>query len=244
MDWVRKTVQLYFNYAYNPVYDFAIARMFGYRQWQQKCLGKLYFRDEDKVLCIGLGTGNELRHIVRLNNRVNITGVDCSDTALRKARRKASQSGITITLLRMDASQLDFSDDSFDHVVCLHVMDFLDDHMHVAKEMLRVLKPGGHFVITFPCSKEGAAMGMALVRENMRSNIEAGRNRLSVYLETAVQILACLVYIPLLMRPKGKTYSANELAVFMSRLTGACLEIEEYPAYRDLIVYGQKRKEE
>ena len=238
-----KTMRLYFDYAYNPVYDFAIARMFGYRRWQQKCLEKLCFRDEDRVLCVGLGTGNELRHIVRLNNRVNITGVDYSDTALRKAKRKASQSGVAITLLRMDARQLDFSDDSFDHIVCLHVMDFLDDHMQVTREIIRVLKPGGQFVITFPSSREGAAMGMALVKESMRSDIEAGRNRLSVYMETVVQILACLVYVPLLMRPKGKTYSTNELAVLMSQLTGTRPEIEEYSAYKDLIVHGQKRKE-
>ena len=57
MDFTRKLMQAYFNYAYNPVYDFTTARLSRYRKLQRTCVGKLELKDNDKVLCVGLGNG-------------------------------------------------------------------------------------------------------------------------------------------------------------------------------------------
>ena len=52
------------------------------------------------------------------------------------------------TFLFGDATKLPFGDDSFDHVNCCgSTLNFVDDYLIALKEMARVLRPGGSFVI-------------------------------------------------------------------------------------------------
>ena len=103
-------MKAYFNFAYNPVYDFVVGRLNLYRKLQEECVNKLELEDNDKVLCVGLGTGNEVFHILKMNGNVSIVGVDYSQTALRKAHRKALAWGKEIEVLPMDARHLEFTD--------------------------------------------------------------------------------------------------------------------------------------
>jgi len=118
MSFTTKLMQAYFNFAYNPVYDFTTARLSLYRKLQGRCVSRLELRDNDKVLCVGLGTGNEIFHILQMNRNVDIIGIDYSSTALRKAYKKALRLGKEIELLLMDARNLEFTAGSFDKVIC------------------------------------------------------------------------------------------------------------------------------
>ena len=133
MSFTEKLIRVYFNFVYNPVYDFTTARLNRYRRLQRTCVGKLEFRDNDAVLCVGLGTGNEIFYILQMNRNVNIVGVDYSNTALQKAYKKASGLGKEIEVLTMDARRLEFAAESFDKVLCLHVMDFVEDNRDVTR---------------------------------------------------------------------------------------------------------------
>lgn len=85
----RKLMQSYFDFAYNRVYDFTTARIGCYQTLLRTCIDKLHLRDNDRVLCVGLGTGNEVIPILERNKNINIVGVDYSYTALHKAYEKA-----------------------------------------------------------------------------------------------------------------------------------------------------------
>ncbi len=85
----QKLSRTYFDLIYNPVYDFTTARIDRYHKLQDLCVGKLSLTDGNRVLCAGLGTGNEIRYIVRKNPHVSISGVDYSGKALARARKKA-----------------------------------------------------------------------------------------------------------------------------------------------------------
>lgn len=239
MNAAEKLMQVYFNYAYNPVYDFTTGRLNRYQMLQKMCVGKFELRDDDRVLCVGVGTGSEILHILRLNRNVRITGVDYSYTALRKACEKALRLGKEIDVLAMDVRHLEFETGSFDKVLCLHVMDFIKEDGESTSEILRVLKGGGQFVITFPSGKEGAKLGVNLVKDSVRNNINSG-NRLKALSMLLAQMLAGTVYLPLLFRPKRKSYSHSELEALMSQLTTQIFHIEEDPVYQDFIVYGEK----
>ena len=189
-------MKAYFNFAYNPVYDFAVGRLNLYRKLQERCVGKLELKDNDRVLCVGLGTGNEVSHILKINRNVNIVGVDYSHTALRKAHKKALEWGKEIEVLPMDARRLEFAAGSFDKVLCIHVMDFVEEREKVTDEVLRVLKKGGRFVITYPSEKEGAGMGFNLLRDNIRHNIDSGSHRISAISKSLAQILVGIVACP------------------------------------------------
>ena len=240
MSLAEKLMRAYFDHAYNLAYDFTTARLNRYRKLQSTCVSKLKFRDADKVLCVGVGTGNEVLHVLQINRNVKIVGVDYSKTALRKAYRKALVRGKEIEVLIMDARCLEFAAESFDKVLCLHVMDFIDDNKEATKEMLRVLKHGGQFVITYPSQKEGPRLGVNLLSDNVRHSINAGKPRIQALSESLAQMLVGIVYLPLLFRPKQKSYSRSKLEAMITQLTAGDFRIEEDPVYQDFIVYGTK----
>jgi len=233
-------MQAYFNYAYNPIYDFATGRLNRYRQLQERCVDKLELKDKERVLCVGVGTGNEVLHILRRNRGVDIVGIDCSRTALRKAYMKAQRLGREIRVLTMDAKSLQFEAKSFDKVLCIHVMDFIEEDEKVTGEILRVLKPGGRFVITYPSDKEGLRLAVNLLSDGVRQSINSGKHHVRALLECLAQMLVGIVYLPLLFRPKRKSYSRGELEAMITRLTTGDCQIEEDPVYQDFIVYGEK----
>jgi len=233
-------MKAYFNYAYNPVYDFTTGRLNLYRQLQERCIGKLQFEDNDRVLCVGLGTGNEILQVLRVNRNVSIVGVDYSSTALRKAYQKASAWGKDIEVLAMDARYLEFTSESFDKVQCIHVMDFIPENEKVTDEILRVLKAGGQFVITYPSDKEGAGLGLSILKDIIRHNPDAGRYRGLALAKSLGQMIAGIIYLPLFLRSKKRFYSHNELLTMVNQMATAEFQIDEDPVYQDFIVYGRK----
>lgn len=240
MSFAEKFLQAYFNIAYNPIYDFTTAQLNGYRQLQQRCVGKLQFRDDDMVLCVGLGTGNEILHVLEMNTNVNIVGVDYSSTALKKAYKKALRLGKEIELFLMDVRHLEFATASFDKVLCLHVTDFIEEDREVTNEILRVVKDGGQFVITYPSGKEGPKLGYNLLRDSILSNLNSGKHRIRAIFESLAQMIVSVVYLPLLFRSKRKSYSSSELEAMITQFTTGDFKIEEDPLYQDFIVFGRK----
>lgn len=240
MSIAEKLLQAYFNIAYNPVYDFITARFHRYRELQHRCITKLDFKDNDKVLCVGIGTGNEISHVMEMNGKVNIVGIDYSKAALRRAYNKALRLGKEIEALIMDARNLEFAAGSFDKIICLHVMDFIEDSGKVTNEIFRVLKDGGQFVMTYPSGREDPGLGGGLIRDNIRCAISGGKHPARAFIESIGPMLASIVYLPLLLRQKQRAYCRNELEDMIAQSTVADIRIEEDPVYRDFIVYGRK----
>lgn len=72
-------------------------------------------------------------------------GVDISENAVRDARKLGLDARVV-----EDASCLPFDDSSFDVVICLEVLEHLFQPHLAAREMLRVLRPGGVLIATVP----------------------------------------------------------------------------------------------
>lgn len=232
-------MQSYFNFIYNPVYDFTTAQLGLYKEMQNKCLDKFEFHDGDRVLCAGVGTGNEIINILKRNSKVGIVGVDFSDAALRKVCKKALSLGVTVEVLIMDIRELKFPTGSFDKAICLHVTDFIDDGNKATAEIIRALKHGGEFVITYPSEKDGSQLGINLLKDSFRRNISSG-NGLKGISRFLAQSLAGTAYLPLLLRTKKRKYSNEELQNMFAKLVNGSLRIDSYPMYQDFIVYGRK----
>ena len=63
---------------------------------------------------------------------------------LEVARENASRRGIkNLEIIASDVSELPFADNSFDSISCRLGFMFFPDMSNAAKEMVRVLKPGG-----------------------------------------------------------------------------------------------------
>jgi ubiquinone/menaquinone biosynthesis C-methylase UbiE len=240
-----RLLSVYFNYVYTPLYDLTTARFSRYQELQEKCLAGIQFEPGDRILCIGLGTGNELVRIAGAagpNHGLKITGIDTSQAALDRARSKADILGIAADLRLMDARGLTFAPESFDIVLCIHVLDFVTEDLTVTAEIFRVLRPGGQFVITFPSAQESAHLGGSLMSHTYETYRRAGLSPLRSALKILPQMLLGLVYIPLLLRPHKKAYQREELLALFAGFPGTVVKAEEDPVYQDFIVIGKKQK--
>jgi ubiquinone/menaquinone biosynthesis C-methylase UbiE len=235
-----KMMRAYFNHVYNPMYDFTTARLNRYRELQKTCVAHLALDDNDRVLCVGVGSGNEVAHIIKANQGLEIVGVDYSTTALRSAHRKALRLDREIEVLHMDARRLLLPSGSFDRVLCIHVMDFVGEATQVTQEILRVLRDGGRYVITYPSEREGTTLGLNLLKYEVSNSLNSGKNRAIALLGLAAQLVIGVIYLPLLCRRGRRSYTRDELSSVMAQLTDGGFQIEEDHLYQDWIVYGTK----
>jgi SAM-dependent methyltransferase len=228
--------QLYFDLIYNPLYDATTARFSRYRTLQQKCLRALDLEGAGSLLCVGLGTGNELLPALRIAPRIRVSGIDLSPSALASSRRKLRMAGKTAELKIMDVTALGHPEGTFDRVLCMHVLDFVDQPGRAVREMIRVLAPGGRLVVTFPSRSEGAALGLALARDEVRTALREGRHPLAVVGDLLAKAVMGLVYVPLLTRTGQRAFSERDVRVLFEGLPVRLLAIEEERDYQDYIV--------
>ncbi len=59
-----------------------------------------------------------------------------------------------LAMRHMDIRALEFRDESFDCIVCYHVLEHIDDEQRALSELFRVLKPGGWAIIQVPIHVE------------------------------------------------------------------------------------------
>jgi len=55
-----------------------------------------------------------------------------------------------IAKVKMDIKEMPFEDNSFDVLLCNHVLEHIDDELKATKEIYRVLKPGGWAILQVP----------------------------------------------------------------------------------------------
>jgi SAM-dependent methyltransferase len=96
-----------------------------------------------RLLDLGCGTGFTL---TQLPAGARAIGLDYSRAALALARRRAGRAD----LVRGSAYALPFADASFDAVLALDVLEHLERDRDAARELRRVLAPGGAAIVTVP----------------------------------------------------------------------------------------------
>ncbi len=97
-----------------------------------------------KLLDIGCGTGEITLELK--NKGFDVTGIDFSEVAVKKAREK----GLNIILSDFDKDGIKFPDNSFDIVWAGDIIEHVFDPMFLFKEIARVLRPDGSFLLTVP----------------------------------------------------------------------------------------------
>ncbi len=91
--------------------------------------------------------GFTLRVIARVFTS-RLTGVERNGDTIRRAR--AELEGMGVGLTRADAMRLPFADNTFDKILMTEVLEHLPDEQAALREIRRVLKPGGTYVLSVP----------------------------------------------------------------------------------------------
>ncbi|MEO5669522.1 MAG: class I SAM-dependent methyltransferase [Ramlibacter sp.] len=100
-----------------------------------------------KVLDLGCGDGTTAIPAAKLG--ANVLGVDIAGNLVAAGNRRAAQAGLsgTCQFLEGDASDLRIENRSFDLVISMFGAMFAPKPFDVAREMVRVTKPGGRIIM-------------------------------------------------------------------------------------------------
>ncbi|MFH1586683.1 MAG: methyltransferase domain-containing protein [Candidatus Diapherotrites archaeon] len=134
-----------------------------------------------KMLDAGCGDGRNLIELAEAG--FDVTGVDVSDSALRKCEKNCSDFP-DVRLKKMSLEKLDLKEGEFDVVACDFVTAHLENPGKVIENFYRVLKKGGFLLIEFtstddPHCGQGERIGEneflqdgAYLRFYMRADVE------------------------------------------------------------------------
>lgn len=141
---------------YSSVYDLIFGRVFQSGREMAPLLLELF--PGAKLLEVGVGTGLSIPTLPR---NIEMTGIDLSQKMLDKASERVGEMGLEhVTLRKMDATKLDFPDDSFDRVLAAYFISTVPDPVKVVLEMKRVCRPGGYLVFLNHFLNENPVIGL------------------------------------------------------------------------------------
>lgn len=102
-------------------------------------------RAGERVIDIAAGNGNA--SLAAAHRFARVTSTDYVPALLEKGRARAAAEGLQIDFKEADAEALPFGDASFDVALSTFGVMFAPDHPRSAREMMRVVRPGGRIGI-------------------------------------------------------------------------------------------------
>ncbi len=102
-----------------------------------------------KFLEVGCGTGRISTGVASYTENIEVKGVDISGNMLAVAKKIADQErvGHKVSFEIADAKKLPFEDNTFDSVFCHNMLHHIPEPLPVLKEMTRVVKKDGAFLV-------------------------------------------------------------------------------------------------
>jgi phosphatidylethanolamine/phosphatidyl-N-methylethanolamine N-methyltransferase len=128
---------------YSSVYDKVFSHFFFPRI--KLGIDKSSIKEGDRVIEVGIGTGISLP---LYPDGCSIVGIDVTRKMLERAQKKKEKNKLDhVDLFEMDAENMTFSDNSFDHALAAFVVTVVPNPEKMVSEMKRVTKKGGNIVI-------------------------------------------------------------------------------------------------
>ncbi len=131
-------------------------------------------RKGGKVLDIGCGPGITVEHLVERG--FEVYGVDISPEMINECQKEFGHlSAAHFSVGKIEA--MEFPGGWFDVVLCVGVVEYVDDDLAAIKEMARVTKPGGTIIVTLPNLASPYRIWQKTVYKGLRGAVRALRRR-------------------------------------------------------------------
>lgn len=117
--------------------------------WADRLLDTANVHEGDRVLDVACGTGIVARHAApKVGNSGSVVGLDINEGMLAVAEETATDSQLPIEWRQGDATDLPFSEGTYDVALCQQSLQFFDDAPAGIREMHRVLAPDGRMALS------------------------------------------------------------------------------------------------
>jgi glycosyltransferase involved in cell wall biosynthesis len=117
-----------------------------YNGWVYQMLKPFIGRD---ILEVGSGIGNMTRYFVPHGR---VTATDISPFCLRELKRAYSENE-NVRVQPLDISRNSYPEfEIYDTIVCLNVLEHIEDDVEALRNMRKLLKPGGRLLLYVPCN--------------------------------------------------------------------------------------------
>lgn len=117
-----------------------------------------------RVLDVGCGIGGTSRTIARMRPNWTVTGISISPAQIERASKLAMEQNIMNVDFRCcDAMKMPFPDNAFDVVWSCESAEHMPDKQAFISECLRVLKPGGRFVLATWCQRDDREVPFTII---------------------------------------------------------------------------------
>jgi len=129
-----------------------------YASWRESALGRITDSVEQDLILdlagpvtgtrvLDVGCGDGVLALAFARRGAQVSGIDASPAMIAAARSRAERHAEHMNFEVGEAEALPFEDKTFDVVVSITVLCFVEDAKIAVQEMKRVLKPGGRLVI-------------------------------------------------------------------------------------------------
>ena len=110
-------------------------------------LASKYIKSEDHVLEIGCGEGYGANFLAE-NTGAFIQAIDINTNAITNAQKQYIHKNVNFKTY--DGKNIDYEDNSFDVIISFQVIEHIENTTEYLKNIKRLLKPNGIFLITTP----------------------------------------------------------------------------------------------
>jgi len=148
-----KTLQQIHEDVPADYYDRGIKLNILQRIWHKKRFNEVRAFSSDlkgRALDIGCHSGLFTKQILQSSNIQQIYGVDISAQAIALAKNRIKKGRFFVA----DAHKLPFKDNFFDSIVCLEMLEHVENPQKVISEINRVLKKSGQGIILIPTDNQ------------------------------------------------------------------------------------------
>ncbi|MEA2097003.1 MAG: methyltransferase domain-containing protein [Candidatus Cloacimonadota bacterium] len=113
-----------------------------------KLLELLEINEHQRVLDIGCATGT-IAEFISDKTKAKITGVDFAETAIKWAQDRTKSKKDRLKFITMDMDELDFPKNSFDAIIAIDTLYFVENLNKTIQKMKVILKKNGKLGIFF-----------------------------------------------------------------------------------------------
>lgn len=99
---------------------------------------------QGNILDVGCGLGETTNYLLKYYSSNDVVGINISPQQIERSRMNAPE----CKFICMDATQMEFEDESFDSIICVEAAFYFDTREKFIKEAWRVLKPGGYLILS------------------------------------------------------------------------------------------------